>query len=328
MPGINLSTPQDIIAAVPYMLGFHPGDSLVIMALTAKRVAVTFRYDLPDPAASGDLTGKLAGRIPVILAQHKADAVVLLGYGPAGRVRPVLDAAVASVAGLLTIREVLLITGTRFWSLQCAECCPPEGIEIDSAATVPAAELTALGFAPFGSRDDLRASIAPLEGDAARAMRAAVSRAEKGLPPVGADGPDTRHVARLRELLAPAVPLSDTDTGELLVLLGYRRLRDEAWALAGTGDPDSQVGFWTDVTRRAPASHAAPPACLLAYSAACMIGDGVLARIAVDHALGAEPGYILAQLLQMMLDTGIDPSRCRLQATAADLEPVPGPPAS
>src|SRR6185312_4232006 len=78
MPGINLATPQDIIAAVPYLLGFHPDDSLVVIAITARRVFVIVRYDLPDSVAAGerDLAGELADRLAVVLAQHKADSVM------------------------------------------------------------------------------------------------------------------------------------------------------------------------------------------------------------------------------------------------------------
>lgn len=330
MPGINLATPQDIIAAVPYLLGFHPDDSLVVIAITARRVFVIVRYDLPDSVAVGerDLAGELADRLAVVLAQHKADSVMLLGYGTADRARPALIAAIARLADLLTVREALQVTGSRFWSLLCAECCPPDGIEFDSTATVPAAQLTALGFAPYDSRDAMRASIAPLEGTAAEAMQAAVRRATADLPPVGIDGPDSRHLARLRELLAPAGPLSDADAADLIVLLGHLRLRDEAWILTEAGEPDAQVAFWTDITRRAPASHVAAPASLMAYAAACMTGNGVLARLALERALAVQPDYELAQLIMMMLDSGIEPSRCRIRTVAADLDPIPGPSAS
>jgi Domain of unknown function (DUF4192) len=142
MSGINLATPQDIIAAVPYLLGFQPDDSLVVIAVTARRVVTLLRYDLPDPVkvSDRDLTGELADRLTAVLALHKTDSVALLGYGNAGRARPVLIAAIARLADLLTIREALLVTDSRFWSLLSAEYCPPGGIEIDSAATLPAAQ--------------------------------------------------------------------------------------------------------------------------------------------------------------------------------------------
>ena len=34
---VRLSGPTDLIAIVPYLLGFHPSDSLVILAVRGKR---------------------------------------------------------------------------------------------------------------------------------------------------------------------------------------------------------------------------------------------------------------------------------------------------
>lgn len=161
MPTITLTTPQDIIAAVPYLLGFHPCDSLVVIVAAGRRVAVVFRYDLPDPANNRDPAGDLADHLLAALAQYDADEVALIGYGTARRTRPVLAAAIACLTGLLTIRDALHVTGTRFWSLTCEQCCPPDGIEIDSSATVPAAQLTAGGIAPYPSRQAMLASDTP-----------------------------------------------------------------------------------------------------------------------------------------------------------------------
>lgn len=161
MSVITLTTPQDVIAAVPYLLGYRPSDSLVVIAATARRAVVVLRYDLPDPACDRDLNLDLADHLTATLARHKADEVALVGYGTAGLARPVLVAVIARLSDLLTIREALLVTGTRFWSLTSQERCPPDGIEIDSPATVPAAQLTAAGLAAYASRDVMLAATAP-----------------------------------------------------------------------------------------------------------------------------------------------------------------------
>lgn len=326
MTKITLSSPQDVIAAVPHLLGFHPADSLVVVATNSRRLAGAFRYDLPgaDAKAIRYITGHLIRS----LEWHQADEVVLLGYGAPAEVSPLLTTAIAELEDLLTVSEALLVTGNRFWSLICQGCCPPDGIEIDSAATVAAAQFIAEGSAPLASREALAAMIAPQDGAAAQAMRRAVVRAAMQLPRRGRGGPDTRHVSRLRELLAMPVPLSDEDAGALILLLASIRLRDEAWALTNAGDPAAQVEFWADITRRAPRRLAAPPASLLAYAAACLVGDGALARAAVDRALDANPGYSMARWIERMLDAGIPGPHCRLRLTSEDLPPVADAPAS
>ena len=61
-PRITLRSAQDVIADVPYLMGFHPsaGD-LVILSLTAGQVASTMRLDIPGPAAAGEVAEHLAG---------------------------------------------------------------------------------------------------------------------------------------------------------------------------------------------------------------------------------------------------------------------------
>ncbi len=84
-PRITLRSAQDVIAGVPYLMGFHPsaGD-LVILSLTAGQVASTMRLDIPGPAAAGEVAEHLAG----ILERQRADSVVIIGYGPPPRSRP------------------------------------------------------------------------------------------------------------------------------------------------------------------------------------------------------------------------------------------------
>ena len=319
---ITLSSPQDVIAAVPHLLGFHPADSLVVIATNSHRMVGAFRYDLPGPDTKG--IRYVTGHLVRSLEQHQADEVVLVGYGTPADAWPMLAAAVAELEDLLTVGDALLVAGKRFWSMMCQACCPPEGIEIDSAATVPAAQFTAAGSAPLPSREALADMIAPQDGAAARTMRRAVVRAAMQLPPIGRAGPDARHLSRLRELLAKSAPLLDEDAAALTVLLACIRLRDEAWVLTEAGDPVVQVEFWADITRRAPQRLAAPPASLLAYAAACLVGDGALARAAVGRALDANPRYSMARLIEQMLDAGIPAPKCRLPLTPEGLPPIAG----
>jgi hypothetical protein len=67
------------------------------------------------------------------------------------------------------------------------------------------------------------------------------------------------------------------------------------------------VRLWTDVTQRADPALAAAPASLLAF-AAWRAGDGVLAGLALERALQADPGYPMAHLLLRGLRQGVPPS--------------------
>jgi len=315
---ITLSTPHEVIAAVPHLLGFQPADSIVVLALTGPRLTVTLRYDLPQPADIPAVSEHLVS----CLAVNRADEVILVGYGTSEQATPVLTRVRDHLAELLTIRDIFRVTAGRWWSLTCTDprCCPPDGNPVDSDGTVAAVEFTVLGSAPLPGRDDVAATIAPVTGEQATAMRAAIRRAARQLPPGWQPRqPQPEYLGAVAAILAMPAPLPDDDAARLLVLLGCLRLRDEAWAITDSGDPRAQVEFWSDLTRRAPGGYAAPPASLLAYAAACMNGNGVLARAAVERALNAAPGYSLALLLLDMLDSGTPAPHLRLGLTTADL---------
>ncbi|MFD0787811.1 DUF4192 family protein, partial [Micromonospora azadirachtae] len=63
-PRLAVRSPADLLAAVPYLLGFHPADSVVVVAMRGRRVVFAARADLPDPAED-----------PVGPARHLANVV-------------------------------------------------------------------------------------------------------------------------------------------------------------------------------------------------------------------------------------------------------------
>src|SRR6476620_10023814 len=67
---------EDLLAIVPYLLGFPPEESLVIVLVAGGRVALTARLDLPDASSAAGIGGYVAdlGR------QHRASEVVLIAY--------------------------------------------------------------------------------------------------------------------------------------------------------------------------------------------------------------------------------------------------------
>lgn len=128
---VRLSSPADILAAVPHLLGFHPAQSLVVIGAGGPRdrVKLGFRYDLPDPPHAG-IARRIAEHAAGILAGHRATTVIAVGYGPGRLVTPLLDVftAVARQGGL-AVRELLRVEDGRYWSYLCQDvnCCPAGG---------------------------------------------------------------------------------------------------------------------------------------------------------------------------------------------------------
>ncbi len=61
-PRMRLRTPADVLAATPYLMGFHPDDSLVGLGLRGTRLTFHLRGDLPPEDAPPDLVIEVARR--------------------------------------------------------------------------------------------------------------------------------------------------------------------------------------------------------------------------------------------------------------------------
>ncbi|KAB2346359.1 DUF4192 domain-containing protein [Actinomadura rudentiformis] len=317
-----IRSPQDAIAAVPYLLGFHPADSLVVIAYDGPHNTCAMRLDLPQPDARA-----AAERIAALLTQNEFRQVLLLGYGTNDDVAPVVAAAwEVLTAHKLQITEALRVGKDRWWSLTCVDgdCCPPEGRPYDISTTVVAAQATLSGHVALDNRADLARTLSPLEGEPRKAMREATDRAEE------------RFLSWTREALTPAEiqsrlvtsglaalsaltpDLTDDEVAWLGVTLTSMRVRDEAWIRVDIDDPQRDIDFWRAILRRIEEPYAAAPACLLAI-AAYAAGDGGLANLALDRAQDADPTYSLAHLLRAVVDAGIPPSQMRLTMTPETL---------
>jgi hypothetical protein len=99
--------------------------------------------------------------------------------------------------------------------------------------------------------------------------------------------------------------LDNDEVAWLTVVLAYVPVRDHAWETVD-GDLGVHVDLWTEVLRRAEPDLSVAPAALLGF-AAWRAGDGVIASMAVERALAADPGYALARLLAEVIAGGLPP---------------------
>ncbi|MEV4269920.1 DUF4192 domain-containing protein [Micromonospora aurantiaca (nom. illeg.)] len=174
---LSVRSPADMVAAVPYLLGFHPADSVVVVAVRGRRVVFAARGDLPAPGAD---PGPAARHLAQVVARQDADAATVVGYGPAARVTGVVDAiGDALTAAGLVVLDALRVTEGRWFSYLCVEpsCCPPEGTPYDPAASQVSAAAVFAGQVALPDRAALAAQVSPLDGPVRLAMRRATGRA-------------------------------------------------------------------------------------------------------------------------------------------------------
>lgn len=311
---MKLSSPGDLVVATPYLLHFHPTDSLVMVAFggaAGTAYAGMARTDLPGPEDAGAVGHALVDT----MRGRGATAVAILGFGPAERADPVVPVIRDLAGGLgLPVRETLRIHAGRWWSYDCPgpACCPPEGIPFDPTTSEVSARLTFEGLVAAPSRDALERRIGPVGGLTRTSMDQATRRAELRLVQWLDAVPEAD---RRREVLGEGTAvvraaigrsatggvLDDDAVAWLTVLLTWLPVRDTAWQAITSEQP--HLTLWTDVVRRADPALVPAPACLLAFTA-WRSGNGVLAGMALDRAERADPDYSLVELLRRLLAQG------------------------
>ncbi|MDF5758435.1 DUF4192 domain-containing protein [Spongiactinospora sp. TRM90649] len=315
VPTITITSPADAVAIVPYLLGYHPSLSMVVIMIdgdtaTAKGV---LRFDLPQAAADADdHTTEAVG----LLLRYGIGQVLLLGYGPGNRATPVVDAMRPALADAgIAVCEALRVADGRYWSYLCTNpsCCPAEGVAFDVSGSVPAATAVLAGMRALPDRASLVATLDPPSGfDRARGdrvMRQLCSQVRE------LDGEDrdwfsdgVEQVTASLDRMQAGEDLDVSTLAWLGVHLTSVAVRDIVLTRIADEDADTHVRLWTEVTRKAPAAFAAPPATLVAF-AALSRGDGALARVALERALSADPGYTMALLITQAIDVGMTPAQ-------------------
>ncbi len=336
---LRVSSPAALLAVIPGLLGFEPGDSIVVVgtAAPANSVRLTLRYDTPGPGPGHqEAAAALARHALSVLAAQGVTSAAAVGYGPDAAVAPVAAALSEQAAGAgITLTESLRVTGGRYWSYVCADpdCCPPAGTPFDPSAHPAARALAAAGCAVLADRRELAETIAPVAGQRAAAMRRAtgralaeVSRCTARLERAGTQVPGRRLTTAVGQV-AVRDAIGQCRTGQLpgtelaawlTVALREVRVRDDAWARMDPAYQDAHLRLWAHLTRLARPGYVSAPAALLAFCA-WQGGDGALANVALDRALADNPRYSMAKLLRQALDSGAPPSLARLPMTPEEV---------
>jgi Domain of unknown function (DUF4192) len=227
LPRIQISDPGELIETVPYLLGFHPRESLVLIGFAGaaesggaggvsgtQQIQVTIRLDLPD-LLPGSLDAQTLQPLGEVLrrAESAAMAAVLVTDSVPGDPRRsgVLLAcrdvvAVAMNEAGIEVLDVLVATERRWWSLCCeqAGCCPSEGHERVLGCSAAAAQATFAGLVALPDRQAMVASLAGTSEQQRSALLPRLAEAERRRSAALAEQAADRRRAELVDLLAAA----------------------------------------------------------------------------------------------------------------------------
>ena len=308
----TLTSAHDLITAVPFLIGFHPTNSLVLIAVKDGAIGLAMRIDLPSHIDSDEID---------LLAHHfirdQAQAALLVAYMPQERSDG--DSLLISLgAGLIRngieIQESLLITGGRYRSIICRDgmCCPAAGKALpaieDSAI---AAEHVVAGIPmPYGDISELIDSIAADSQSLSKEWISDVSGylVDEDSPEIG---PLRRDGVEAMLLLLDEFRIGRGPTDQRLVARVIGRMsdvqvRDYAMGVHQEDNYDLFFAMWRELLRLSPVGSVAPIACIVA-AMAYENGDGALAQRALDRAISDNASYPLAALLRRVFNAGWPP---------------------
>lgn len=334
---LRLKSPSELLAIVPYLLGFEPRDSIMVICLENTRISLTQRLDLP-PAGEGEAV--VRSLMPSLMREHP-DQVLLIAYEnqPDGSAEAVRALTSALTAVDIPIHDRIVVRDGRWRSLDCHEpsCCPAVGQPVPMPTEVPklASEFIAHELSPFADRNALVAqleagpkSVSVTDFQAAEALgRGALTAVWPQILDVG----DSAAPITLSMAASAAVSLRDIQVRDGLVAwltpgtLDRAQLPAEVQSLvSGLGrvwaEDQPDTGTIVAMNRiqarlvrlcaMLPDEHATAALTVLA----CFTwwrGNGALTRAALDRALRCEPDYRLALLLERMVDLAIRPRPSR-----------------
>ncbi|WP_340557224.1 DUF4192 domain-containing protein [Streptomyces sp. GSL17-111] len=215
---VTLRGPAELADALPYLLGYHPDDSIVVIAVHGEHGRFGGRIRLGIPSVPQEWPEAARQVAECLLAGSEAEgdrptgAVLYLcqdarsGEEPSAvpvRLRPLAQELRAACVALdMPVFEALCLSGGRFWSFCCDDprCCPPEGIELRPPGSSPmAAAATYAGIRVQGTLKELAARLAPLAPHRAPLQEQALDTAAADLLPRMLDV-SAKEIVRARTL--------------------------------------------------------------------------------------------------------------------------------
>jgi Domain of unknown function (DUF4192) len=302
---IKLRRPDDLLAIIPYLIGFHPDEDLVVAYVKSDRVKLTTRTDIPPESAADEL----AEWIDALAKREQVDALALVAYSAAPLAANRLLTRLMDRLGDHQLTDVLYVGHGRWWSLTCGdECCPLAGTPYDLSTHPVSAAAVVAGLGVRGSRRELEASVSgPPEEELPRLLDLAEDLLAELEPFDSRAAAGELLVSTMDSAIADESDLDERSCLLLSLLVTDVHVRDLAWVRISRSDAENHVRLWAGVVSRVPPALAAAPLCLLGM-AAWVAGHGALVNCCWERVSQIHPDYSMGKLLADIGERGVPPS--------------------
>lgn len=315
---VRLRDLSELVAGIPYVLGFPPTDSLVLFTFRRCPIltlSTTIRVDLPKHVHVPLVVTELSAAA----ARNEAVAAIAVVVGEdAPEHRELIQHLRITMADndiLLThaswVRKV--VHGEQW---QCYDDPLCTGAVPDPQTSALAAAIAVAGDTTYPDREAMAAHLAPDPEEALARRKKLLDAYRTGQPRTYGEQELQADLRTLGHALDMALSsydppsLNDHQLARLAMAMSQAAIRDECLAITLTDEPEPTERLWTVLVRSLPAPERAEPAVLLAMSA-YLRGAGVLAALALEIALDANPQHRTAILLDYALQMGMPPARLK-----------------
>jgi hypothetical protein len=309
---------SELVAGIPYVLGFPPTESLVLYTFRScpnLALSTTIRVDLPKPDHVSLVVAELANAVAI----NEAVAVVAVAIGENADEQGEL---IEALRKMLADKDILLthaawvekVAHGEQW--QCYDDPLCTDIVPDPQSSALAAACAVAGDTTYPSREAIAAHLAPDPEEALARRRKLLDVHWKTPAQPYTDDDRDRDLEFLGLILDMTLTsydlptLTDYQLVRLAVALSQEPIKDECLAVVLSEERESAERLWTALVRALPAPERAEPAFFLAMSA-YLRGAGILAARALGIVMESNPTHRTAVLLDMALRMGMPPDHLR-----------------
>lgn len=312
---LRVRTPDELIAAVPHLMGFRVENSMVVVPVDP---GLPFaRVDLP---ASAEERRGMVNSLMTAYGRTGGGKVMLIGFADyPSRVEPVSR----------QLRESLVVVGvhvgSRLWAGEEGWTDLDTGLggsRTSEATSRIDAEMVLRGYRmPAFSRRAVEQAFTGDPEDVVRELPAVAGAMDRSTPARERQW----AIGRAEVFARDGQTLSAQDAARMLVCLQSVTVRDQMAARISRESAPSWGPLWDDLTRRAPDRLVAPAATLSAVASWCK-GDGARAWCALDRIRDDQwQSYALASIVASALQGGLHPREWdRARSAVLEVLPVEG----
>lgn len=309
-PRLRLTSMSDVVEMVPYLLGFAPVESLVLLGVEpdaeGDRIGVATRIDRAD-GRSADCVEQLFAA----LRRSGADRAIAVFYGAPPEISELSRMHRQARRAGCWLLDALSVTARQWRSLLCSDprCCPPEGHALPAAPSPLQAAATYVGMVARADRAEVEALIeaAPerQRAELRPALQAAQQRFDQRIRAGEAGRAERSAVRSIFAASRRLGVLTEPQRCDFAVALRRSAVRDACWLAID----DRRIGgedLWRELARSLPTPYDAAPLFLFGWLK-WRAGNGTLASMAAERALAADADYTAAGMLHSAVQHGINP---------------------